>query len=115
MASFQKIVLTAAIVILIIALIFIGLALRAGQKNMSWPPVVGDCPDYWVDTKGSGANCVNVKNLGTCKTKSMNFTTSNFTGSNGTCNKYTWATNCGVSWDGITYGVSDPCDASNNS
>ena len=38
-----------------------------------------------------------------------NFNTSQFTGSQGICNKYNWATNtCNVSWDGITYGVSPP-------
>lgn len=116
MASFQKIVLTTAVVILIITLVIIGIALRASKKNMTWPPVLGDCPDYWVDTKGNGENCVNVKNLGRCPNqKTMNFTTSVFTGSNGNCAKYLWATKCNISWDGITYGVTNPCDASNNS
>jgi hypothetical protein len=39
----------------------------------------------------------------------MNFNTSAFTGSQGACNKYNWATKCNVTWDGITYGVSNPC------
>lgn len=55
------------------------------------------------------------KDLGTCKSSTtkhlnMDFTTSEFTGQNGLCAKYTWANNCGVSWDGITYGVSNPCN-----
>ena len=39
----------------------------------------------------------------------MNFNLPAFTGSNGTCAKYNWANNCKVSWDGITYGVENPC------
>ena len=42
----------------------------------------------------------------------MDFTTSSFTGSDGLCSKYNWANNCGVTWDGITYGVKNPCDTS---
>jgi hypothetical protein len=115
MASFRKIVVVSAIIILILALIFISFALVYSQQNATWPPVVGDCPDYWIDTSGNGANCVNVKNLGTCKPANgqsnltMNFNSSIFTGSNATCAKYNWAKSCGVSWDGITYGVAPPC------
>ena len=39
----------------------------------------------------------------------MNFNQSQFTGSNGTCNKYLWAKKCDLSWDGLTYGVPNPC------
>ena len=115
MASFRKIVIVSAIIILIIALIFISFALVYSQKNANWPPLVGDCPDYWVDTSGNGESCVNVKNLGRCKPANgeknltMNFSSSVFTGSNATCAKYNWAKSCGVSWDGITYGVTPPC------
>ena len=115
MASFRKIVVVSAVIILIIALIFISFALVYSQQNAKWPPVVGDCPDYWIDTSGNGASCVNVKNLGTCKPSNgqehliMNFNSSVFTGSNATCAKYNWAKSCGVSWDGITYGVTPPC------
>jgi hypothetical protein len=119
MNSFQKFILFAAIIILIIALIFIGISLRYATDNKSWPPMTPECPDFWT-TDGSGNNttCINVKDLGTCKAQNgedhltMNFNTSLFTGSNGLCSKYTWAKNCGVSWDGITYGVNNPCQQS---
>ena len=55
MATFQSTVLIIAIVILIIVLIIIGIVLNKGEKNQVWPPSVGDCPDYWVDTSGNGA------------------------------------------------------------
>jgi hypothetical protein len=34
-----------------------------------------------------------------------------FTGSTGACNKRNWSTFNGISWDGITYGVNNPCYA----
>lgn len=118
MQTFQKIVLYGAIFVLVITLIFIGIAL-AYSKDQQWPPMVPACPDYWaIDGSGNNAVCVNVKNLGTCpaptgeKHLTMNFNTPAFTGTNGTCAKYSWATKCGVTWDGITYGVANPCQTS---
>jgi hypothetical protein len=119
MPSFQVVVLSIAVVILIIALAFIGVTLRNSQKNAAWPPLVPDCPDYWtMDGSASNPICVNVKNLGTCPAAmgsshlTMDFNQAQYTGSNSTCAKYTWATGCNLSWDGITYGVPNPCDAS---
>lgn len=113
--SFQKYVLIIALAILIITLLFIGITIKQAKKEQ-WPPVIGDCPDYWIDLSGNGGQCVNVKDLGTCKQPgkgqshyTMDFTTSSFTGSDGLCSKYNWANNCGVTWDGITYGASNPC------
>ena len=113
--SFQKIILMLAIVVLFITLIIIAYALKQ-SKNANWPPIVPDCPDYWVsDLSGNNIICKNVKNLGTCKPPRgmsnlvMNFNTHPYTGSNGNCAKYTWANNCNIAWDGLTYGVSNPC------
>jgi hypothetical protein len=115
MEAFQKFVLFSAIIVLIIALVFIGISLTYAKKK-DWPPMTPACPDYWeIDGSGDNATCVNVKDLGTCKSQpgqdhlTMNFNTSAFTGTNSSCAKYTWATNCGVSWDGITYGINNPC------
>jgi hypothetical protein len=115
MDGFQKFVLFAAIIILIIALVFIGIALTY-STNTTWPPMTPECPDYWtIDGSGNNTTCINVKDLGTCPPQSgsqhltMNFNSPAYTGSNGACAKYTWAKNCGVSWDGITYGVNNPC------
>ena len=120
MASFQKIVLIIAVVLLIITLVIIGVALGQAQTDESWPPLVGDCPDYWLDLSGNGAKCVNKQSLGTCNipTKgnpnSMDFTGAGFTGDNGDCAKYNWARGCGVTWDGINSGVSNPCTRDND-
>jgi hypothetical protein len=116
MASFQKIVVIAAIVILIIALAIIGIALKKSVNN-DWPPIIPDCPDYWIgDGSGNNASCINVKDLGVCTPQSgqkhltMNFNNTPFNGSNSNCAKYTWANACKISWDGITYGINNPCN-----
>ena len=118
MEGFQKIVLFIAIIILIIALIVIGIALYYANAKQQWPPLIPECPDYWnADGSGNNTTCTNIKDLGTCSPNSgnphlvMNFNTSAFSGENSLCAKYTWAQNCGVSWDGITYGVSNPCSS----
>jgi hypothetical protein len=114
MNGFQKVVLIAAIIILILALTFIGFAISYSQ-NQVWPPLIPGCPDYW-DVDGSG-NCLNTLNLGTCNLNGdpMSFNTSAYQGSEGLCAKYTWANKCGVTWDGITYGVNNPCATSSSS
>ena len=64
---------------------------------------------------GNGEECFNEHSLGTCHIPSegnpntKNFNTTPFNESDGSCRKYTWSNNCGVSWDGITYGVTNPC------
>ena len=119
MEGFQKIVLYSAIIILIISLVIIGIVLSRAKSSQIWPPTVPDCPDYWtIDGSGNNAKCVNVQDLGTCRASgenkqySINFNEAPYVGSNGTCAKYTWANKCEVSWDGITYGVNNPCQTS---
>lgn len=108
MNGFQKIVLISAIIILLVALIFIGISISYAQDE-TWPPIVPQCPDYWqADGSGNNSTCTNVMNLGTCNSV-MNFNNAPFTGDSGACAKYNWATNCGVTWDAITYGVNNPC------
>jgi hypothetical protein len=115
MKGFQKFVLFAAIIILIIALVFIGAALGSTQ-DQEWPPMIPDCPDYWVIGDSQNTNtCINMKDLGKCPPKTgdkhlkMNFNEGAFSGNNKMCAKYKWAKKCGISWDGITYGVQNPC------
>ena len=109
MESFQTIVLLVAILILIVTLILIGYALRKAAKSREWPPMIPQCPDYWT-VDASNNKCMNTKNLGKCNNvRSMDFNVSPYTGDQGLCNKYKWATRCGIAWDGITYGVKNPC------
>jgi hypothetical protein len=119
MDSFQTTVLTIAVIVLIIILIIVAIALRSSKDDEVWPPVVGDCPDYWIDTSGNGANCVNVKYLGTCgptPPENKYNVVNNFEGAQkmdfstqSTCQKYTFANNCRLTWDGITGTTNNPC------
>lgn len=121
MDTFQKVVLFSAIGILLIALLFIGIALSKATKSETWPPVIAECPDYWkIDGSGNATRCINVKDLGICPPKSgdehlvMDFNASVFANNeNPDCAKYNWAQKCKVSWDGITYGVESPCQTDN--
>jgi hypothetical protein len=115
--NFQKILLFLATLILIIVLVTIGVMLsKTKNAEVKWPPVIGQCPDYWIDEKSNGEACFNAKHLGKCNIPTeendatMNFNQSPFTGVNGICNKFKWAKSCGVTWDGITSGVSNPCN-----
>jgi hypothetical protein len=114
--NFQKIVLTIAIILLIVILVVIGVALSKASVEEKWPPMIGECPDYWVDMSGNGEACFNSKSLGRCNVPSadnkntMNFNQAPFTGEDGNCAKYTWANACNITWDGITSGVKNPCD-----
>ena len=97
-------------------LVVIGIALSKSSSSETWPPVVGECPDYWVDMSGNGEACLNSHSLGRCNLPSannkatMNFNKPPFTNDNGSCTKYKWASACKVTWDGITSGVKNPCD-----
>jgi hypothetical protein len=111
--NFQKIVLSIAIVMFIIMLIFIAVVLYKSKYNVKFPPTVSQCPDYWIDKHDqNGSNnlnndnnqtCTNVKNLGNVSCdKTIDFTTAFWKGATGACNKYKWAKSCDLTWDGIT-------------
>jgi hypothetical protein len=104
MATFQNIVMIAATIILVISLCFIGLALHRQKYRSDYPPVIANCPDYWLDASGTnGAECKNYKDIGnpSCE-KTMDFSKPQWSGQGGLCSKYKWAKQCNLSWDGIT-------------
>jgi hypothetical protein len=116
MPSFQQTTILIAVVILIIVLCVMAYIIHV--SGPTWPPNVSSCPDWWVtDGSGNRQKCINIKDLGICKSQNQNkqghqvmdFSGKSFTGSSGTCNKYTWANNCKVTWDGLNYGVNNPC------
>ncbi len=122
MANFQKMTLIVAGILLLICIVVIVLIFLFPNTKQVWPPMVANCPDYFVDTNGDGSQCDNtLKLIGnrSCMTSGSsgvfapNFTDPPYIGDNSTCQKYNWATNCGITWDGITYGVKNPC--TNNS
>lgn len=113
LGNFQKSLLISSIVCFILVTLVVCIVLYRYNKNIEWPPHIPDCPDWWKSVgKGDKQKCVNVKKLGTCNIKYVNFNNPTFKGSQGNCSKYTWAKNCNVSWDGITYGVPNPCNSS---
>ena len=116
MGGFQLMIIILLFILLIIILIIVGVSIMDTKKNKTWPPVVGECPDYWLDAAGDGSKCVNVQDLGTCNGSispgehiNMNFTVEPYNGVDALCNKYKWANTCGITWDGITNLSSDPC------
>ena len=109
--SLQSIAIYTSLAILIVLLIIIAINMNSARKSMTWPPLVGDCPDYWFDAGTNGSKCtlnMNKVNAGDA-TSPMNFSLAPYNTSRGNCSKYRWATSNGVSWDGITYGVPNPC------
>ena len=119
MATFQITILVIAVILLILALTFIGISLKniGSGTDATWPPMVSVCPDYFtLDSSGKTQKCINSlpygKDSPTCQF--FDVSNSDFQGDDGNCKKKNWAINCGVSWDGITYGVPDPCDISSS-
>ena len=122
MANFQTIVLSIAAFILIVILIIMAYVIMKSKNSQRWPPNIGDCPDYWEDQRdpkgAKGSKCVNIKGLGKNYDENvipsspfiMDFSGAAYVGSQGLCNKYKWAKGYEVTWDGITSGVSNPCD-----
>lgn len=105
--SIQKIILMIATIMLILTLISIGIALYNKKYDDKYPPIIAQCPDYWLDnSKGNesrGSKCTNIKNLGKDEcSKEMDFSDSMWQGASGLCNKKKWARHCDLVWDGVT-------------
>tara|TARA_B110000305_G_scaffold61519_1_gene68253 strand:- start:303 stop:656 length:354 start_codon:yes stop_codon:yes gene_type:complete len=117
MTKFQRSVIGIASSILIITLVLVGITLYHSKKNQDWPPVVSDCPDYWITRDSNdedGAVCYNANNLGSAScNKKMDFSKQAWQGSTGTCRKSQWAKKCKLTWDGITNNGS-VCDTDSN-
>ena len=111
MESFQRSVVIVFIIILLITLAFVSVMLYNAKYNQTFPPVIPNCPDYWLDnSKGDNINCFNIKNLGAeaCK-RDMDFSTADYKGNPGLCKKKKWATDCQITWDGISNNDSIKC------
>ena len=98
--NFQKVVLIIAAIALVIFLFAMWLLIRNAAKNVKYPPTTSECPDYWLNTEAN--KCSNVKSLGTCSEKSMDFSGPSYGGTRGDVQKCQWAKSCGLVWDGIT-------------
>ena len=114
--NFQNTVMTIALVLFIVIMIFIGSVLYQNKFGKEFPPVIGTCPDYWINKEVTFNNnnnnnnneykmqkCFNQKNLGKPEcSKNMDFSSDYWNGSDGDCRKYKWAKSCDITWDGIT-------------
>ena len=113
MELYQRIVLGIAIVLLIAAYIMIYFTLVDNNKN--WPPSVAKCPDYWeYNAANDMCESNNGFNEGKLKPKdSEDFVIYPDNGETltqkSTCDKYKWAKDKEVSWEGLSYGVSMDC------
>ena len=61
--NFQKIVIVIAIILLILALAFIGTAISNEKNTHDFPPVIAECPDYWTHDVEFN-KCINERELG---------------------------------------------------
>jgi hypothetical protein len=92
--SFQRNVLTIAIVLFVLLLLFIASMMNNAKKNQAYPPELSACPDYW-QVLNTG-ECQNVNNLGNGLSKPIDFSKKT---SVERCN---WAKEYGIEWDGIS-------------
>ncbi len=93
--------------IILIILILAGSYIYSKLKKPEKPPTIlyPQCPDYWESV--SANKCKNVHNLGQCRLGNdpdnvIDFGTDTFLNdATGNYMKCKWATDCGVSWEGI--------------
>ena len=61
--SFQRNVLTVAIVLFVLLLLLIAVMMNNAKNNQAYPPELSACPDYWKVLVDDG-KCQNVNALG---------------------------------------------------
>ena len=98
MELFQQLVLGIAIMLLIAAYIMIYFTHL--DNDSTWPPSVAKCPNGW-NYNSTNDNCTFGAEIYPTNNEKLTSVTS--------CDKYNWATDKNISWDGLTYGVSMNC------
>ncbi len=105
LSFFNSIVLEIAVILLIITLIFVGYIINHSIRGstVKFPPVTGICPDYWSTRDILGATmCINNIKIGNADNTNSNCDRFNTNTMLTTCDKYSLAKSCGITWDGIT-------------
>jgi hypothetical protein len=124
--KFQSIVIIILCILLVITLLsFYYIASTPGK--VPYPKTIPMCPDYYYQTTTLPNGSVRCKALPVMEQTLIKygkntscgnptFTSAYYTGTNAKCLKYTWCKSCGSmpnwdgpAWDGITYGVQNPC------
>tara|TARA_Y100001958_G_C21245603_1_gene575396 strand:+ start:2113 stop:2439 length:327 start_codon:yes stop_codon:yes gene_type:complete len=102
MNSFQKTVVTIAIIILILCLTFSAIGLHNKKKKTAFPPIQSTCPDYW--TEESSEKCVPGANFPVHVLSDRCRETRPLIGKNKAAIRAaaSWADGCGITWDGVT-------------
>jgi len=102
--NFQKIVIVIAIILLILALGFIGTAISNEKNTHDFPPVIAECPDYWTHDVEQN-KCINDRELGeehpVYGSKLKEFLINDHR-IKSMCNKKKIMNEFKLSWDGIT-------------
>lgn len=118
MSSFMRTAAGVAVVTFIITMVVMAYVIRRNRYGTTFPPVIGECPDYWTASRdGKATTCHNTMGLGDAincpnvarKGATITFGGPQWLGDEGACNKARWATGCGLTWDGIT-GDADTCE-----
>lgn len=105
--SFQKIILSIAVFILLFSLCVVFFFIFKARGNSVYPPFVSQCPDFWnfrQDKNCFDANHIipeTIVNKNGCE-RLMDFNEPKFQGKLGMQYKYNWAKQCQTPWDGIT-------------
>jgi hypothetical protein len=128
MDPFYLIVLSIVVILLILALTYIGMQMTSpAAKKQAYPPVAASCPDYWQTVSTDPSSClipVNTSkntgkmydasgnlslNSGTTfgfnnTSKSINFADKGWNkgGSTSVCSQKSWANQFGIVWDGVS-------------
>lgn len=110
--TFNRIVIVVALCFLLGMLVLVGYLVNNSKYNAKWPPVIGECPDYWEVEKGEDGKyrcIVNERNtnVGRCNQASYNtfisgLSENDLKGISGLRKKSKWANDCGIMWDGVT-------------
>lgn len=107
MGPTQKIISIFMLLMILILSIIVYNETSRNMKDVEFPPFVSNCPDFW--TESLDGKCMNEHNLGNSPVMAF-VDPSNvaWEGAIGNCNKYKWANENGLTWDGITN--MDSCD-----
>lgn len=106
--NFYKQVIVIAVIVLIVALSFIGTVLSQSKSDVRFPPNIAECPDFYK--KVSGSECESTKNMylesePRCQTidfSDLKFSRAGTGPNSGACEKKKVAIDCGITWDGLT-------------
>lgn len=97
----MQIIISVLMLIMIIILSFVVYGETAkNMKNVEFPPYVSNCPDFWEET--DAGVCKNIYKLGEPIVKEVTPLDEGWNGTTGYCDKYRWANNNNLTWDGVT-------------